>query len=139
LEVNATPEVLGIDDPHPRFSWQISTARPHTQQTRFRLLVATKPELLSPGRVDVWDSQIVSTDATAVVYAGPTLKSRTRYYWSIKIWTEAQTSSVWANPTFFETAYLNSNDWRGKWISGPARPSTLSADRGKADEAWSRY
>src|SRR4029079_4677882 len=81
LEVNAATEALGIDDPHPRFSWRVSGVRTHARQALFRLLVATKAELLKPNNVDVWDSQLVRSDKTALIYNGPTLKSRTRYYW----------------------------------------------------------
>jgi alpha-L-rhamnosidase len=134
LETNATPDALGIDDPTPRFTWKITTKQPNTLQSQFHLLVASRPELLQTDRADVWDSKPVNSSAPSVVYSGPALKSRTRYYWSVKVKTTNGSSSGWAKPTFFETAYLNKNEWRGRWISGPERSLTLSTAEGLAGD-----
>ena len=59
------------------------------------MLVASKPELLKPGRADVWDSKLVRSPDSALTYAGPPLKSRTRYYWSIQVQTTDGITSEW--------------------------------------------
>ena len=138
LETNATPQPLGIDDPAPRFTWKLVSDRIHVEQAQFQLLVASKPELLKPGRADVWDSKVIRSSNSDLIYAGPPLKSRTRYYWSIQVLTTDGASSAWATPSFFETAFLNSNEWRGQWISGPERSRDLSATEGEADDAHIR-
>src|SRR4051812_22254485 len=79
LETDAAAEPLGIDDAAPRLSWSLESARRGVSQTAYRVLVASRLELLREGRADVWDSQRVASSDPWVVYAGPPLKSRTRY------------------------------------------------------------
>jgi alpha-L-rhamnosidase len=133
LETNATSTALGIDDPAPRFTWKLNSKRENILQGEFQLLVASKSELLRPGRADVWDSKIIRSSTPSVIYSGPALRSRTRYYWSVKVKTSDGSSSAWVN-SFFETAYLSPNEWRGRWISGPERPNSLSETEGLADD-----
>src|SRR5215203_5193625 len=135
LETNATPQPLGIDDPSPRFTWKLVSDQVNVEQAQFQLLVASKPELLKPGHADVWDSKGIKSPNSELIYTGPPLKSRTRYYWSIQLLTTNGASSAWAAASFFETAFLNSNEWRGQWISGPERSRDLSATEGEADDA----
>ena len=54
--------------------------------------------------------------ALSADYAGPALKSRTRYFWSVKAG-----GSGFAPASWFETAYLAPSEFKGTWISGPAR------------------
>lgn len=138
IETNAASQPLAIDDPSPRFTWKLRSDRVGIKQEQFKLLVASKPELLKPGRADVWDSKVVRLPDPALIYAGPPLKSRTRYYWSIQVQTTDGITSEWASPAFFETAFFNSDEWRGQWISGPERSRVLSAVEGEADDAQIR-
>jgi alpha-L-rhamnosidase len=134
LETNATTQPLGLDDPAPRFTWGLASDRKSVEQAQLHLLVASQPELLQPGRADIWDSKIVRSSEPWLIYAGSPLKSRKRYYWSVKVQTTDGVSTAWAKPTFFETAFLNANEWRGQWIAGPERSSVLSAAEGKKDD-----
>lgn len=138
LETNAASQPLAIDDPAPRFTWKLRSDRVGIKQKQFKLLVASKPELLKPGRADVWDSKVVRLPDPALIYSGPPLKSRTRYYWSIQVQTTDGSTSEWASPAFFETAFFNSNEWRGQWISGRERSRVSSAVAGEADDAQIR-
>ena len=135
LETNATPQPLGIDDPTPRFTWRLDTTQPNVNQVQFHLLVASKPELLRQGRGDIWDSSFVNSPDSFVLYSGQPLKSRTRYYWSVRVKTADGPMTPWPAPTYFETAYLSANEWRGQWISGPERRKTITATEGVADDA----
>ena len=134
LETNDSPQPLGIDDLAPRFSWALDSKQRGILQTAFRILVASKPELAREGRSDLWDSKQVSSSAPFVVYAGATLKSRTRYYWTVRVWTNVGLASNWSRPAWFETALLNVDDWKGQWIAGPERSRLLSEAEGKADD-----
>jgi len=134
LETNATPEPLGIDDRNPRFTWRMLNKQRGAMQRGFRVLVASKPELVSEGKVDVWDSEQVSSTDPFVVYAGPPLKSRTRYYWRVRVWANDNLASNWSNTSWFETALLDPNEWKGKWIAGPERTGPVSESEGKADD-----
>ena len=134
VETNAASQPLGLDDPAPRFTWRLVTDRTAVMQESFRLLVASNPQLLQQGRGDVWDSRVVKSSDPWSVYGGPALKSRTRYYWTVKVQTTDGMSSAWAEPAFFETALLNASDWKGQWISGPERSGVLSEAEGKSDD-----
>ena len=136
LETDAAAEPLGIDDRSPRFTWAMAGGRRGLMQAACRVLVASRPELLREGRADVWDSQRVESSEPWVVYAGPALKSRTRYFWTARAWATDGESSVWARPTWFETALLDAREWRGRWIAGPDRKIVpLTEAEGVADDA----
>ena len=137
LETDASAEPLGIDDHAPRFSWALVSARRGVMQRAFRVLVASRPELAREGKADVWDSGRVSSSEPWVIYDGPALKSRTRYYWSVRVWSSVGESS-WAKPTWFESALFDTHEWRGLWISGPERTGTLTEAQGVADDAGLR-
>lgn len=134
LETNATTQPLGIDDPTPRFTWKLLSDKRSVSQKHYRILVASKPQLVKEGKADLWDSKNVTSSEPATIYQGLPLKSRTRYFWSVRVQTTDATSSDWAKPTWFETAYLNASDWKGQWIAGPERASTLSESEGSADD-----
>ena len=62
---------LGIDVATPRLSWIISSNQRGTKQKPYRVLVASKPELLAKGQGDLWDSGIVKSDQSVhIEYAG---------------------------------------------------------------------
>lgn len=135
LEADAAPEPLGIDDRAPRLSWALVGGRRGVLQTAYRVLVASRPELAREGRADVWDSGRVTSNEPWVVYAGPALKSRTRYFWTARVWATNVRASGWARPTWFETALLDAREWRGRWIAGPERAGILTEAQGAADDA----
>src|SRR6185295_8217173 len=84
---------------------------------------------------DAWDSGRVASADPWVAYAGKPLASRTRYYWSVRVWTRTEGPTDWAKPTWFETAYLTADEWSGRWIAGPERASVGSEVEGEADDA----
>ena len=134
LETNAAPQPLGIDDPAPRLTWALESGRRGVMQAARRVLVASSPELGREGQADVWDSGRVASSDPWVVYGGPALQSRTRYYWTVRVWTSDGRTSDWARPTWFETALQGASEWKGQWIGGPEREGPLSEAAGKADD-----
>lgn len=117
LQVDELPHPLGIDDGTPRFSWQLQDPARGARQTAYRVLVATRAELLSDGKADVWDSgKVDSGQSLNVKYAGPAVKASTRYYWRAEVWggdgQEYPASAV----EWWETGLLNQGEWRGQWI-----------------------
>jgi alpha-L-rhamnosidase len=135
LETQAAAEPLGLADPAPRFSWALKSPERGVKQRAFRVLVASRRERVREGKADVWDSGEISSAEPDLVYAGPALSSRTRYYWSVRVWSEGSGASEWASPTWFETALLPGSEWRGQWIAGPERPGVDTAAQGVADDA----
>src|SRR5688572_25828357 len=135
LETDAAAEPLGIDDRAPRLSWQLESTQRAVMQASYRVLVATRPELLRGGRADVWDSGETPSVETWTIYRGKPLVSRTRYFWTVQVRTTAGAASAWSRPGWFETALLDSTDWRGRWIAGPERVRALTVAEGTADDA----
>ncbi len=130
LETNATATPLGIDDATPQLRWRLESDQRATTQTSYRVVVATTAAKAAAGQGDVWDSGEVASSAQSVEYGGPALASRTRYHWSVRA------SSEWAAPTWFETAYLSPAEWKGNWISGPARTERhITLAQAMADDA----
>jgi len=69
LQVDNLDKPLGIDDPAPRFSWQLHDAAQGAKQTAYRVMVSTRSDL--PGTPDVWDSgKVESGQSLNVKYAG---------------------------------------------------------------------
>ncbi|MFU8874412.1 family 78 glycoside hydrolase catalytic domain [Micromonospora sp. SL4-19] len=134
LETNADPTPLGIDDATPEFSWVIKSDERAVRQKQYRVVVASTAAKAAAGVGDVWDSGEVESDAMVLEYNGPGLKSRTRYYWSVRAWVPGVTK--WAPAAWFETAYLDPSEWRGSWIAGPQRPvASPTTQEGTADDA----
>ena len=80
LETNGARQPLGIDDRAPRFTWRLNSNLRGILQTSFRLVVASKPDLVNERNADIWDSGRVPSADPFLVYGGPALKSRTRYF-----------------------------------------------------------
>jgi len=81
----------------------------------------------------VWDSGEVKSSDPACLYAGPGLRAHTRYFWTVRVVTNA--SDGWAEPSWFETGLLSAADWKGQWIAGPERRGQLADAEGIADDA----
>ena len=78
---------LGIDAPQPRFFWQVNDQRRGALQSAYQIIVSSSLDNLNQNKGDIWDSGKVESDQSAhVLYQGPKLQSRTRYYWKVKSW-----------------------------------------------------
>src|ERR1051325_7582578 len=76
LRCEYRPDPLGIDEPHPRLTWQVESSERGQKQTAYQVLVATDEKLLQSQRPDLWDSGKVLSDQTVnVVYGGKPLGS----------------------------------------------------------------
>src|SRR5512139_3592481 len=135
LETGAATQPLGIDEPRPRLSWALASEHRGVAQAAFQVLVASSPQGAREARADLWDSGRVASPAPFVRYAGRPLASRTRYHWAVRVWLADGSASEWTAPTWFETAFLTSGEWRARWIAGPERPRVLSAADGERDDA----
>ena len=126
LRTEAASEALGIDNPKPRFTWRLEASRPGVQQTAYRVLVATTVAAAAAGQGAglLWDSRLVRTSDPFVIYSGPALSSRTRYYWAVRVYVAGDPARFASTATWFETAYLSAGEWKGDWIGGPKRLET---------------
>jgi len=108
---------MGIDVAAPHFSWQGDNTERNWKQAAYDLLVASTEEGLRAGKADIWDSgRIDSGESVGILYRGPTLESRKRYYWRVRVWDAAGRSSESAPGTWWETGLLHPTDWKAKWI-----------------------
>ena len=106
-----------IDETEPRFSWILEDDTRGQYQTAFRILVATSPALLEPGKADIWDSGKMNSDQTAQVeYGGTSLKDRTKYYWKVRSWDRNNNATGWSEAASFETGLLKTENWEASWI-----------------------
>ncbi len=117
---------LGVDVPHPRFSWLIASQRRGVAQSAYRILVASDRERLRRNEGDLWDTgRRPSADAVNISYHGGDLHSRTSYYWKVRIWDERGRGSAWSDVASFHTGMLQAGEWTGRWIA--AADAAISA------------
>lgn len=120
LEVEHAREPLGIDVRQPRLSWKLASQRRGERQTGYRILVASEPSRLSPGRADVWDSgEVESRRSTGIAYGGPQLESSMRYFWTVRVRDRDGRASAWSRPASWEMGLLEPSDWTAEWIGAP--------------------
>jgi alpha-L-rhamnosidase len=119
LTVDHRIDPIGIDSAAPHLSWRHEVETRNWKQRAYQVLVATDPTLLRDGVADVWDSGRQDSDQShGIVYAGPTLVSGRRYYWSVRTWNGNGQMSALARPAFWEMGLLAQGDWQASWIAG---------------------
>jgi alpha-L-rhamnosidase len=117
LEVDNLTTPLGIDDPAPKFSWQLLDATPGAKQTAYEVQVALQLESLDGDQADVWTSgRIESSQSIGIPYAGPALKASTRYYWRVKLWGADGKAYETGAESWWETGLMSQDAWQAHWI-----------------------
>jgi alpha-L-rhamnosidase len=117
LRVDELKTALGIDDPSPRFSWQLCDPTRGAKQTAYEIQVASSQELLRAGKTDVWDSgKIIGNTSVNVKYAGPALTAFTRYFWRVRVWNAEGKQYLPSKLAWWEMGLLSQTAWRGEWI-----------------------
>ena len=108
---------LGIDAATPQLSWQSDSAERNWQQAAYQIMVASSMDNLRHAKADVWDSGKQSSgESVGILYGGPKLESRKRYYWEVKTWDAAGQVSE-SNVAWWEMGLLEKADWKAKWIT----------------------
>ena len=117
LRVDNLKTPLGIDDPAPRFSWQLQDPARGAKQSAYEVLVASREELLRQGKADVWDSgRIDSGESLNVRYKGPAIAASTRSFWLVKVWDAAGKPYAQSDISWWETGLVSQEAWRAQWI-----------------------
>lgn len=104
----------------PRLSWTpVDTVHRGARQSAYRILVASSPKKLKPGKADLWDSGKVMSAATAQIsYGGKELGSFQRCYWSVLLWDGDGKPGRWSEPASWSMGVLAPDDWDGaRWIA----------------------
>jgi hypothetical protein len=98
--------------------------RRNVVQTRYQIVVGTSATGLLDGQELVWDSGAIESDRSVdIEYAGPALRSRTRYHWTVRSWI-GDDVTAWADPAWWEMGLLPESDWSAHWIE-PEQPRVV--------------
>jgi len=109
---------LGIDSAKPHLSWQSDNAERNWRQSAYQILVAGSADRFRAGNADVWDSgKVKSGESVGVVYGGPKLESRKRYFWRVRVWDAGGQVSQSASTAWWETGLISKDGWKAKWIT----------------------
>ncbi len=101
-ELMAFPGRSAITDPKPDFGWIVNSPAPNDRQAAYRILVASRPELLDADRGDLWDSsRVESAQSVSVEYAGKPLEPGKSYWWKVRTDLESRTPAAWSEPQRF--------------------------------------
>lgn len=121
LQVENQDRPLGVDAERPRFSWVLHAAERAQRQSAYRIMIASSAHELASGRGDVWDSgKVCSADNFGIEYAGPPLRSDTRYFWTVRVWDGADHASAWSEPSWWHTGLMEAAVWKARRIGGDA-------------------
>lgn len=127
LECESRLDPMGIDEPSPRLSWQLSdtnTAARGQSQSAYEILVASSAANLAAGSGDLWDSGEVSSNVTAQIpYAGAALGSSEVCYWKVRVWDENGRPSDWSAPATWSMGLMQPGDWKAQWIGRDDAPA----------------
>lgn len=111
---------LGIDQEHPRLSWQMESDERGQKQTAYRVIVSGSRSELEADRGDLWDSgKVMSGDTLQIYYSGKPLGSRQRCFWKVRVW-DKDGKTRWSESAHWEMALLKASDWQAKWIGRTA-------------------
>jgi alpha-L-rhamnosidase len=118
LQVEYQSAPLGLDEAHPRFSWQMESPVRGEKQSAYRIVVQDEK-----GRA-VWDSKRQNTSSSlGIIYAGEVLKAKSAYGWTLEVWNR-ENKLAKAN-SHFETGLMNPSidAWKGaEWIGSNDLP-----------------
>lgn len=107
---------LGLDNPHPRFTWQMDNPLIGAKQTAYQLTVGTDSDQVAKGIGSVWQTHKISSAASLIAYSGKPLRPFTKYYWSISVWDQYG-KRVNRAVSSFEMGMMQQTNWQGFWIS----------------------
>ena len=107
----------GINTTTPALSWKLKGDHNGVRQLAYQILAASRPELLTEEKADLWNSgRVESGQSIWVTYAGRSLESRSVVYWQVKVWDENGKSGDWARGAKFSVGILDKTLWQGKYI-----------------------
>ena len=112
---------LGIDATSPQFSWEFTTTGRNFKQSAYQVTVSDSLEQLDNGQGNTWNSgKVSSAQSSGVLYKGPALQSRKKYYWKVKVWAADGKEMQAAETASFEMGLLKQTDWNADWVGFPS-------------------
>ena len=111
---------VGIDQAHPRFSWQLTAEQRNVKQTAYELRVGEDSAALTQGKQLLWSSGTIHSDAsTYLPYEGDSLQSGQRYYWQVRVTDSQGNTTDWSAPAYWQMGLLHpATEFQAQWI-GP--------------------
>lgn len=106
---------IGLDNPNPRFTWQMNDATPGARQLAYRILVNTDSVALLKGKATLWNTGWQQSGLNLTTYSGHPLKPFTKYFWRLDI-TNGNKKTA-SKISAFEMGMMNMANWQGAWIS----------------------
>ncbi len=109
---------LAVDVDHPRLSWEDTADTNGWVQTKYQILTASSPALLTEGRADLWDSgQVTSNETTQIEYAGRGVGAGSPSFWRVRVWDRDGNPSPWSSVAKWERGLPTEADWqKSEWI-----------------------
>lgn len=108
---------IGLDNPNPRFTWNMVDTRNGAQQTAFRIMISTDSVALTHGKATQWNTGWLASKIALKTYTGQELKPFTKYYWRLDIADQHQVRSSKFKISSFEMGMMNAKNWQSSWIS----------------------
>jgi alpha-L-rhamnosidase len=107
---------LGIGDATPRLSWQLQSAGTGTlyrgeTQSAFQIQVGS-----AAGASDLWDSGVVVSANTDIIYGGAPLTSGKQCYWRVQVCDGNGYWSTWSASAQWSMGLLAATDWSAQWV-----------------------
>ncbi|RYD77269.1 MAG: alpha-rhamnosidase, partial [Sphingobacteriales bacterium] len=106
---------IGIDNPSPRFTWQMLDERKGAAQNAYRITISKDSVQLFDNRNIQWDSGKIASAKSLITYRGRALEPFTKYYWRVEVWDNYNKTSTAVST--FETGMIATGNWKGTWIS----------------------
>ena len=107
----------GINTTSPALSWKLTQDHNGVRQSAYQILAASRPDLLTENKADLWNSgKVESEQQVWVTYAGKPLESRSVVYWQVKVWDENGKGGDWARGARFSVGIVDKAVWKGKYI-----------------------
>jgi alpha-L-rhamnosidase len=107
---------IGLDNPRPRFTWQMNDSRQGAKQTAYQVSVGTDSGQVAKGIGADWQTRKIKSVKNLVYYNGKALHPFIKYYWSVKLWDKDGKPGRPATSSF-EMGMMGLSNWQGTWIS----------------------
>lgn len=100
---------IGLDNPHPRFSWILESEDRDVRQQAYRIVVKTDEETL-------WDTGRVEKDSSVLIpYEGKPFSPCSAYLVQVQVW-DNKGNTDWREAGF-ETGLLSGTAFQAAWIT----------------------
>ena len=115
-------EPLGLDQTHPRLTWELTNPSPDGAfQRGWRIVVASSRKNALAGMGDLWDSGWVESSELCAIYAGSPLASRSECFWQVQCRDESG-AEITSDVASWTMGLLQRDDWSAHWIGLDTAP-----------------